>query len=119
MATITAATDATVLSPVLILDYAYARRSRNMILEPLGSEYPTVFLREAESLSGTLSMLFSGASTARNAVAVLSRADRYSFAEPDVGEAWDFIVTGDVRNEKQEGTTFWVVSAQVREVESL
>lgn len=111
--------DGASLNPALILDYAYSRGSRNIVLEPFGSSYPTVFLRDAQSKSGTLSMLFAGAARAREAVEALGKADRYSFSEPTVGEQWDFVVTGDIRNEKQEGTDLWVVSAQVREVATL
>jgi hypothetical protein len=117
MATITAASDSTVLTPVMVLDYAYNRASRNVVLDTLGTSYPTVFLREALSRAGTLSLLFPSALSARQATEVLSRADRYSFAEPTVGEAWDFIVTGDVTNTKAPGFDFWIVNAQVREVE--
>ncbi|WP_036963675.1 hypothetical protein [Promicromonospora kroppenstedtii] len=119
MATITTAADSTVITPLLVLDYAYARGSRNVVLEPLGSSDPTVFLRAAQSRAGTLSLLFGSAFAAREAVDLLSAADRFTFAEPAVGEEWDFVVTGDIRNAKQQGVEFWVVNAEVREVAQL
>ena len=119
MATITAASDSTVLTPAMVLDYAYDRASRNVVLDTLGTPYPTVFLRQALSRSGTLSLLFPSALSAREAVEVLSRADRFTFAEPGVDEQWDFVVTGSVTNKQTPGTDFWVVDAQVREVEVL
>jgi hypothetical protein len=119
MATVTAASDGTVLTPSLVVDYAYDRESRNVVLDTLGTPYPTVFLREAASLSGTLSLLFPSALSAREAVEVLSRADRFSFAEPSAGEAWDFVVVGAVTNTKTPGTDYWLVRTQVREVEVL
>jgi hypothetical protein len=119
MATITAASDETVLSPVMVLDYAYDRASRNVVLDTLGTPYPTVFLREALSRAGTLSLLFDSGTAARDAVNVLSRPDRYTFSEPGVGEQWDFVVTGNVSNKKVAGHRFWIVDAVVREVEVL
>lgn len=119
MATITAASDDTVLTPALVLNYGYSRQSRNIVLEPYGSKYPTVFLREAQSKSGTLSLLFLGHATARTAADVLGRQDRYSFEEGAVGEAWDFIVTGAVTVTKTDAPMYWTVSAEVREVEAL
>ena len=118
MATITNTSDQ-VITPTLVLDYAYSRASRNVVLEPLGSEYPTVFLRPAQSRSGTLSLLFSSGATARAAVAFLTAADRFAFEEPAAGEQFEFIVSGGVTNTKQEGLRFWVVNAEVREVEPL
>lgn len=109
----------TTLDPILVLDYAYSRGSRNVVLEPLGSSDPTVFLRPAKSRAGTLSLLFGSAFAAREAVTVLSAADRFSFAEPAVGEEWDFIVTGDVTNTKVQGVDYWTVDAEVREVSPL
>lgn len=111
--------DGASLNPILVLDYAYTRGSRNVVLEPLGSSDPTVFLRPARSRAGTLSLLFGSAFAAREAVKTLSAADRFSFSEPAVGEAWDFIVTGDVTNTKVTGVDYWTVDAEVREVTQL
>lgn len=120
MATITANSDSTVITPELVLDYAYSSESRNVVLEPLGGPgYPTVFLRPASSRAGTLSLLFATASAARAAHATLTKADRFAFAEPAVGEEFEFVVTGPVTNTHQAGTTVWVVAAPVREVEPL
>lgn len=119
MATITAASDDEIIVPLLVLDYAYTRGSRNVVLEPLGSSDPTVFLRPAKSRTGTLSLLFSHASTARAAVGILSRADRYTFEEAAVGEEWDFVVVGDIVNTKVQGVNYWTVDAEVREVAQL
>jgi hypothetical protein len=107
------------VTPVLVLDYAYNRASRNVLLEPLGSIYPTAFLRPAQSRAGTLSLLFDTAAGARTAVEMLSAVNRYTFTEAAVGEVWDFIVTGDVAVTKVEGVTYWVVNATVREVPTL
>lgn len=114
----TSIADATV-TPVLVLDYAYSRASRNVILELLGSTYPTVFLRPAQSRSGTLSLLFSSADDARTAVDMLTAVNRYTFTETAVGEQWDFIVAGDVANTKVEGVEYWIVNVTVREVATL
>lgn len=115
MATITA-TDATVITPLDVLDYAYTRASRNVVLEPLGSHYPTVFLRTAQSKSGTLSLLFSSNSSARAAMNTLASVNRFHFQEPAAGEDWHFVVTGDLTNTKQTGVNYWIVSATVRAV---
>lgn len=108
-----------VINPVLVLDYAYTRISRNVVLEPLGSTYPTVFLRPAQSRSGTLRLLFGTADAARTAVEALTAVNRYTFTESTVGEQWDFIVTDRVGNTKVEGVTYWVVDVTVREVPPL
>ena len=117
--TMTEWADGASLNPILVLDYAYTRGSRNVVLEPLGSSDPTVFLRPAKSRAGTLSLLFGTAFAAREAVNVLSAADRFSFSEPAAGEEWDFIVTGDVTNTKVQGVDYWTVDAEVREVAQL
>lgn len=116
MATVTNLLGATI-TPVLVLNYATRRASRNVLLEPLGSPYPTVFLREAQSKAGTLSLLFLGDAPSRAAEDFLAAADRFTFAEPTVGESWDFIVTGAVTRTRQMGTSYWTVDAEVREVE--
>lgn len=107
------------VSPVLVLDYATSRASRNVLFEPLGSTYPTVFLRPASSRAGVLSLLFSSAAEARTAVDMLTAVNRYTFSEPTVGEQWDFIVSGDVTNTKVEGVNYWIVNAAAREVPTL
>lgn len=112
-------TDNRTLHPLAVLNYATRRASRNVLLEPLGSKYPTVFLREAQSKAGTLSLLFLGDAPSREAETFLSSANRFTFSEPTVGETWDFVVTGDVGRTHQTGTSYWIVDAEVREVEPL
>jgi hypothetical protein len=119
VATIAALLADVTVTPLLVLDYAYSKASRNVLLEPLGSSYPTVFLRPAQSRAGTLSLLFGSASDARTAVDVLSAADRYTFTESAVGEEWDFITAGDVTNTKVQGVNYWIVNVDVREVAAL
>lgn len=108
-----------VIEPALVLNYATRRASRNVVLEPLGSKYPTVFLREAQSKAGTLSLLFQGDAPSREAEEFLSSASRFTFSEPTVGETWDFVVTGAVTRTHQTATSYWIVDAEVREVEPL
>lgn len=110
-------TDNKTLLPLLVLNYAVRRGSRNVVQERLASKYPTVFLREAQSKAGTLSLLFGDDASSREAEEFLSSANRFHFAEPTVGEAWDFVVTGDVTRTRQTGTSYWIVDAVVREVE--
>lgn len=119
MATITASATATTLNPVMVVDYAIDRQTRNVLLDTLGTPYPTTFLREALSKSGTLSLLFLGHEAADEAQTVLSSRDRFTFSEPAVDEQWDFVVSGNVTKRNQGGTPYWLVSAEVREVESL
>lgn len=113
---LTSYTDNRTLEPAAVIDYATRRESRSMVLEPLGSKYPTVFLREAQSRSGTLSLLFLGDSVSREAEAFLSSPARFTFEESAVGESWDFVVVGAITRTRQAGTSYWVVSAEVREV---
>lgn len=116
MATITNALGGTI-TPLAVLNYATRRASRNITLELLGSEYPTVFLRPAQSKAGTLSLLFLGDATSRAAEDFLAAADRFEFAEPAVGESWEFVLTGGLTRTRQTGTSYWVIDAEVREVE--
>jgi hypothetical protein len=116
MATVTNLMSETI-TPEAVLDYATRRESRNVLLEPLGSEYPTVFLRAARSKAGTLTLLFLGDAVSRAAEEFLGAADRFTFAEPAVGESWDFVVNGAVVRTRQTGTSYWTVSAEVREVQ--
>lgn len=118
MATITTS-DLTVISPALVLNYAYTRASRNVVLEPLNSSYPTVFLRANQSKSGTLELLFTSTTAARDATALLGAGDRFHFEETAVGEDWHFVVVGDLQNTKVPGVNYWIVSAVVREVQTL
>lgn len=111
-------TDNRTLHPLLVLNYATRRASRNVLLEPLGSKYPTTFLREAQSKAGTLSLLFQGDAEAREAEDFLGAATRFTFSEPTVGELWDFVVTGAITR-TQQATSVWIVDAEVREVEAL
>lgn len=110
-------TDNRTLSPLAVLNYATRRASRNVTLDLLGSKYPTVFLREAQSKSGTLSLLFRGDVAAREAEDYLGSPNRFTFSEPSVGEEWDFIVSGAVTRTRVTGTSMWIVDAEVREVE--
>lgn len=120
MATITASAPGTpVLAPALVLSYGYTRGSRNVIIELLDSEYPAVFLRPAQSKSGTLSLLFTSNDSAREAAAVLGNPDRFQFTEPSAGETWDFVVAGEITNTKVEGIDYWTVTAVFREVAPL
>jgi len=119
MATITASATETTLNPVMVVDYAIDRQTRNVLLDTLGTPYPTTFLREALSKSGSLSLLFLGHAAASQAQDVLSTRDRFTFSEPAVDEVWDFVVAGNVTKRNQGGTPYWLVSAEVREVESL
>lgn len=106
-----------VIAPELVLDYGYTRGSRNVVLEPLGSGYPTVFLRGAQSKAGTLKLLFKGAAPARTAADVLSTINQFHFQELAVGEDFQFIVTGPVTVRNEPGTPYWTVDAEFREVE--
>ncbi|WP_419707665.1 hypothetical protein [Promicromonospora sp. NFX87] len=117
--TVTDFTDNKTITPLAVLDYGFTRGSRNVVLELLGSGYPTVFLRPAQSRSGTLSLLFGSADDARNAETAFGAADRFHFEEPEVGENWHFIITGNVTVAKVEGVNYWTVGAEFREVESL
>lgn len=108
-----------VIEPDLVLDYGYARGSRNVVLEPLGSGYPTVFQRTAQSKAGTLRLLFHGAAPARTAGDAFSSINRFHFQAPEVGEDWHFIVTGAVNVKKVEGVSYWTVDVEFREVEPL
>ncbi len=117
--TVTDFTDNKTITPLAVLDYGFTRGSRNVVLEPLGSGYPSVFIRPAQSRSGTLSLLFGSADDARNAESAFSAADRFHFQEPEVGEDFHFIVTGDVAVAKVEGVNYWTVAAEFREVEAL
>lgn len=122
MATITtgAGISMVVLEPLTVLDYAYTRASRNIVHEPLGSEYPIVFLRPAQSRSGTLSLLFGDAAGAREAGEALAGAARFHFEAPALGEDWQFIVTGNaVVSRVEGGVPHWTVNVEVREVEPL
>ena len=119
LGTLSEFTDNTTIKPALVLDYGYDRGSRNVVLEPLGSGYPTVFLRPAQSRSGTLSMLFKRRADARAAEDLLGAADRFHFQEPAIGEDWHFIVTGRIAVVEVPGTNHWTVSAEFREVEPL
>lgn len=116
MATVTNLMDETI-NPLAVLDYAVRRDSRSIVLELLGSEFPTVFLRKAKSKAGTLSLLFIGDSTSRDAENFLAESDRFTFTEPTVGETWDFVVTGAIVRTRQAGTSYWIVTAEVREVQ--
>ena len=110
-------TDNRTITPVAVLNYATRRASRNVLLEPLGSKYPTVFLREAQSRAGTLSLLIRGDEESREAEEFLASGNRFTFSEPTVGEEWDFVVSGAITRTRQIGTDFWIVDAEVREVE--
>jgi len=110
-------TDGRTMYPIAVLNYATRRQSRSVVLEPIGSKYPTVFLREAQSKSGTLSMLFQGDLESREAENFLGLAARFAFEEPVSGEAWDFVTVGAVVRTRQTGTSYWTVDAEVREVE--
>jgi len=107
------------ITPLMVLDYGFARGSRNVVLEPLGSGYPTVFLRGAQSRSGTLSTLWLGAATARAAETFLSGADAFEFEAPEIGEGFRFVVTGPITVRKAAGTDYWTVDVEYREVEPL
>lgn len=111
--------DIAIIMPELVLNYAYDRASRNVILEPIGSEYPTVFLRPAQSRTSTLSLLFTSTAAARAASDALGQAARFRFQEPAVGEDWEFIVMGSATVTKVEGINYWIVNVEVREVAAL
>lgn len=116
--TASAWTDNRTIHPLLVLNYATRRASRNVLLEPLGSKYPTTFLREAQSKSGTLSLLFQGDAESREAEDFLGSATRFTFSEPAVGELYDFVVAGAITR-TQQAPSVWVVDAEIREVEAL
>lgn len=105
-----------VIEPLEVLNYGYQRGSRNVVLEPLGSGFPTVFLRQAQSRSGTMQLLFGTANDARWAQELLGNSDRFNFDEPAVEEFWDFIVTGPITVTHQTSTTYWIVAVDFREV---
>lgn len=105
--------------PTLVIDYGYELGSRNIVLESLGSGFPSVFLRDAQSRAGTLSLLFTAAATSLDAADRLGRADRFHFLETDVGEDFHFIVTGAIRRTNTPGTDAWIVNVPFREVEAL
>lgn len=108
-----------VIRPLLVLGYEYQNPSRNLVLELEGSKYPTVFLRPAGSQAGTLSLLFPDGDTARQAREILTAPDRFTFEEPDAGEAFDFVVTGPVSVTKVPGMAEWTLDVEYREVEAL
>lgn len=120
MATIDPATPgAPTLTPAAVLNYGYQRGSRNVVLEPLGSGYPSVFLRDAQSRSGTLELLFTNAAASLTAEQTLGAADRFHFVEPVSGEEFHFVVTGAISRNKVEGVNYWTLSVEFREVEAL
>ncbi|MEU4361197.1 hypothetical protein [Promicromonospora sp. NPDC023987] len=108
-----------VMQPLLILNYGFTRGSRNVVLEPLGSGFPTVFLRGAQSRSGTLTMLFESAAAANEADAVFSSTARFHFQEPEAGQDFHFIKSGNLAVTKVEGVNYWTVAVEFREVEPL
>lgn len=116
MATITPAVGA-VITPLLVLDYGFTRASRDVLLEPLGSEYPTVFMRPAQSKSGTLTLLIAGAAAANAAEATLGSVNRFHFEEPAAAQDFHFVKSGAITVTKVEGVDYWTVSVEFREVE--
>jgi hypothetical protein len=116
MATITPALGA-VITPLLVLEYGFTRASRDVILEPLGSKYPTVFLRESQSKAGTLTLLFAGNAAATSAEETLGSVNRFHFEEPAAGQDFHFVKAGAITVTKIEGVDYWTVAVEFREVE--
>jgi hypothetical protein len=122
MATITTSAgllDVVVTEPVAVLDYGYQRGSRNVVLEPLGASHPTVFLRPAQTRSGTLRLLFSSVAAAEEAQEALASANRHHFDAPEADQEFDFIVSGNITVAKVEGVDYWTLDVDFREVETL
>lgn len=117
LGSLTEFTDNRTVNPLAILDYGFERGSRDVILEPLGSRYPTVFLRESQSRSGTLTMLVGSATAANDADALLSSVNRFHFQEPAASQDFHFIRAGRTSVAKVEGVNYWTVGVEFREVE--
>ena len=109
-------TDNQTINPLLVLNYGYARGSQNVVHDLLAGSYPAVSLRPAQSMSGTLSLLFGDRASARGAEDTLTDVNRFHFEEPAVGEDFHFIVNGPVNVRNETGTTVWVVDVGYREV---
>lgn len=112
-------TDNQTVNPLLILDYGFSRESRNIVLDLLGSKYPAVFLREAQSRSGTLTMLFSSAAASNDADAIFQSVNRFHFQESAAAQDFHFIRSGPVAVVKLEAANIWTVAVGFREVAPL
>lgn len=112
-------TDNQTVNPLLILDYGFSRESRNVVLDLMGSTYPAVFLREAQSRSGTLTMLFDSASASNDADAIFQSVNRFHFQELAAAQDFHFIRSGPVTAVKLEAANIWTVAVGFREVAPL
>lgn len=112
-------TDNQTVNPLLILDYGFSRESRNIVLDLMDSKYPAVFLREAQSRSGTLTMLFDSALVSNDADAIFQSVNRFHFQEPAAAQDFHFIRSGPVTAVKLEAVNMWTVAVGFREVAPL
>lgn len=119
LGSVTDFTDNVTINPLLVLDYGYTSASRSILLETIGSKYPTSFLKPARSKSGTLSLLFDNTAQAMEADEIMRTASRFTFEEPTAAQEFDFIVSGAVTVNKVPGINYWTVDAEFREVEPL
>lgn len=119
LGSVTEFTDNRTLNPLLVLNYGFTSASRSILLETIGSKYPTTFLKPARSKSGTLSMLFDTTDKAMEADEVMRTASRFTFEELSAAQVFDFIVSGAVTVNKVPGINYWTVDVEFREVEPL
>lgn len=112
-------TDNQTVNPLLVLNYGFSRESRNVVLDLMGSEYPAVFLRKAQSRSGTLTMLFGSATAANDADGIFQSVNRFHFQEPAGAQDFHFVRSGPVEVVKTEGVNSWTVAVGFREVAPL
>lgn len=119
LGSVTTFTDNQTVNPLLILAYGFSRESRNIVLDLMGSTYPAVFLREAQSRSGTLTMLFDSASASNDADAIFQSVNRFHFQELAAAQDFHFIRSGPVTAVKLEARNMWTVAVGFREVAPL
>lgn len=115
--TITRVSDSATSSPDLVLGYATARRSRNVIHDLIGGDIAVTLVSTAPR-SGTLELFYVDEAEAWDALELHTGADTFTIADtdrPDIGMT--YVLSGDVGLALDEQTRdHWVVSVAYQEI---
>lgn len=109
----------TTLTPDLVTDYGYARRSRSIIHELIGRADPDVTLRPASTRNGTLSYFAVSRELAYELELMHVAGDIFTVdTDPDdpTAVAFQYVLDGDLRVEYDAENDKWMTRVGFREV---
>ena len=104
-------------APYLVLGYQSSRASGNVIHQIIGRPAPDITLRAAAPRTGTLELFYLNGTAAAACERLHASARVLRFSNPDhPATSMDYVASGDISTELDEGGLRWIVSVDYQEI---